>query len=149
MHVRSMEHRMWVRPKYRPAPRLPLPRRAWRERTTLSAYIFLSSSLPTRLLISLSDITTPLYKSQIGGGVLGDVWRTEERGQAIALYSLAPLLGPVIGPLAGAWIAQGTTWRWVFWSTSIANCVVQALGFVYLRESELHVSVSFSYFVMN
>lgn len=49
----------------------------------------------------------------VGGGVLGDCWRPEERGRAIALYSLAPLLGPVLGPVAGAWIAQRTTWRWV------------------------------------
>ncbi|KLO07248.1 MFS polyamine transporter [Schizopora paradoxa] len=71
----------------------------------------------------------------VGGGVLGDIWSAEERGRAIALYSLAPLLGPVIGPIAGAWIAQRVTWRWVFWSTSIANVFVQALGFLYLRET--------------
>ncbi|PSR72427.1 hypothetical protein PHLCEN_2v11701, partial [Hermanssonia centrifuga] len=49
----------------------------------------------------------------IGGGVLGDCWRPEERGKAVALYSLAPLLGPVVGPVAGAWIAERSTWRWV------------------------------------
>lgn len=49
----------------------------------------------------------------IGGGVLGDCWRPEERGQAVALYSLAPLLGPVVGPVAGAWVAERSTWRWV------------------------------------
>ncbi|KDR79411.1 hypothetical protein GALMADRAFT_137249 [Galerina marginata CBS 339.88] len=36
----------------------------------------------------------------VGGGVLGDLWHPEERGRAIAIYSLAPLLGPVAGPLA-------------------------------------------------
>ena len=50
---------------------------------------------------------------QIGGGVLGDCWKPEERGKAVALYSLAPLLGPVVGPVAGAWIAERSTWRWV------------------------------------
>lgn len=50
-------------------------------------------------------LTTILYDPsyQIGGGVLGDVWDAEERGKAIAIYSLAPLLGPVIGPVCGAW----------------------------------------------
>ncbi|OJA21346.1 hypothetical protein AZE42_12762, partial [Rhizopogon vesiculosus] len=55
----------------------------------------------------------------IGGGVLGDCWRPDERGKAVAIFSLAPLLGPVIGPITGAWIAERSTWRWVFWSTSI------------------------------
>ncbi|KAK7048763.1 MFS polyamine transporter [Favolaschia claudopus] len=71
----------------------------------------------------------------VGGGVLGDIWDTEERGQAIAIYSLAPLLGPVIGPLCGAWIAERSTWRWVFWSTSIVDVAIQMLGLLYLRES--------------
>ncbi|KAG1731353.1 major facilitator superfamily domain-containing protein [Suillus paluster] len=73
--------------------------------------------------------------SSVGGGVLGDCWRTEERGQAIVLYSLAPLLGPVVGPIAGAWIAERSTWRWVYWSTSIMNAVVQILGFFLLQET--------------
>ncbi|EJC99411.1 MFS polyamine transporter [Fomitiporia mediterranea MF3/22] len=71
----------------------------------------------------------------IGGGVLGDCWRAEERGQAIALYSLAPLLGPVIGPICGSWIAEKSTWRWVFWGTSIADGVVQILGLFFLKET--------------
>ncbi|GBE84877.1 MFS polyamine transporter [Sparassis latifolia] len=71
----------------------------------------------------------------IGGGVLGDCWRTEERGQAIALYSLAPLLGPAIGPICGAWVAQRSTWRWVFWSTSIVDGAIQILGLFFLRET--------------
>jgi MFS family permease len=49
----------------------------------------------------------------IGGGVIGDLFDAEHRGQAISVYSLAPLLGPVIGPVAGAWIAEKSTWRWV------------------------------------
>jgi hypothetical protein len=36
---------------------------------------------------------------QLGGGVLSDVWRAEERGKSISIYSLAPLLGPAVGPI--------------------------------------------------
>ncbi|KAI0318767.1 major facilitator superfamily domain-containing protein [Amylostereum chailletii] len=71
----------------------------------------------------------------IGGGVLGDLFTAETRGQAIAVYSLAPLLGPVIGPLTGAWVAEKSTWRWVFWSTSIVDAAVQVAGLFYLKES--------------
>ena len=49
----------------------------------------------------------------IGGGVIGDLFDADHRGQAISIYSLAPLLGPVVGPVAGAWIAEKSTWRWV------------------------------------
>ncbi|KAF9472907.1 MFS polyamine transporter [Pholiota conissans] len=71
----------------------------------------------------------------VGGGVLGDVWRPEERGRAIAIYSLAPLLGPVIGPVCGGWIAERSTWRWVFWATSIVDVIVQLSGLFFLKET--------------
>lgn len=71
----------------------------------------------------------------IGGGVLGDIWLPQERGKAMALYSLMPLLGPAVGPIAGGWIAQLTTWKWVFWSTCIAAMFVQLLGVFFLHET--------------
>ena len=49
----------------------------------------------------------------LGGGVLSDCFRAEERGKAISIYSLAPLLGPAVGPIAGGFIAEKSTWRWV------------------------------------
>ncbi|KAI0686159.1 MFS polyamine transporter [Earliella scabrosa] len=71
----------------------------------------------------------------IGGGVIGDVWRLDERGQAIAVYSLAPLLGPVIGPVCGAWIAELGDWRWVFWAPTIVSVAVQLVGLFLLQET--------------
>ncbi|KAG1724529.1 MFS polyamine transporter [Suillus lakei] len=71
----------------------------------------------------------------IGGGVLGDCWRPHERGKAVAIYSLAPLLGPVVGPITGAWIAERSTWRWVFWSTSIVDAAIQIVGLFSLQET--------------
>ena len=64
----------------------------------------------------------------VGGGVLRDCWHPEQRGKAIGIYSLAPLLGPALGPLVGAWIAEKSTWRSVFWSTSITAVLIQISG---------------------
>ncbi|OCL08870.1 MFS general substrate transporter [Glonium stellatum] len=71
----------------------------------------------------------------IGGGVLSDCWHPDQRGKAVGIYSLAPLLGPAIGPIAGGFIAEKTTWRWVFWSTSIAAALVQVSGIFFLQET--------------
>lgn len=71
----------------------------------------------------------------IGGGILGDLWMPQERGKAMAVYSLMPLLGPAIGPIAGGFIAQRTTWRWVFYATSIAAGLIGFVGFFTLRET--------------
>lgn len=71
----------------------------------------------------------------IGGGLLGDCWKAEERGRAISIYSLAPLLGPAIGPIAGGFITENTTWRWCFWATCIATFFIQLSGFFFLQET--------------
>lgn len=71
----------------------------------------------------------------IGGGLLSDLFAAEERGKAISVYSLMPLLGPAVGPIAGGWIAERTSWRWVFYSTTIACGVIQAAGLFFLQET--------------
>ncbi|KAF4971970.1 hypothetical protein FZEAL_9708 [Fusarium zealandicum] len=71
----------------------------------------------------------------LGGGVLSDCWRAEERGTATAIYSLAPFLGPAIGPIAGGYLTQYMNWRWVFWVVSMADAVVQILAFLFLQET--------------
>ncbi|KAI9158049.1 MFS general substrate transporter [Paramyrothecium foliicola] len=55
----------------------------------------------------------------LAGGVLGDIWTPEERGNSLAIYLLIPLLGAAVGPIIGGFMANRTTWRWMFWSTSI------------------------------
>merc|ERR1719355_247027 len=60
----------------------------------------------------------------IGGGV-----------KSVAIYSLAPFLGPSLGPIAGGLITQNTTWRWVFWGTSILDLFVQILATLFLHET--------------
>jgi multidrug resistance protein len=69
----------------------------------------------------------------VGGAILGDMFSPEQRAKAVSMYSLAPLLGPAIGPIAGGFIAQQTTWRWIFWSTSIFSVAVQCVGLVFLK----------------
>ncbi|KAN0096123.1 MFS multidrug transporter-like protein [Hyaloscypha variabilis] len=71
----------------------------------------------------------------LGGGVLSDLFTAEERGKAISIYSLAPLLGPAVGPVAGGFITENTTWRWVFYSTTIADALIQLSGLFFLQET--------------
>lgn len=83
----------------------------------------------------LTPISRPTTHRQIGAGVLSDCWRAEQRGKALSLYSLAPLLGPAIGPIAGGFITEHTTWRWAFYATSIADAFIQLSGLFFLRET--------------
>jgi multidrug resistance protein len=71
----------------------------------------------------------------LGGGVLSDLFMPEQRGRAISIYSLAPLLGPAIGPIAGGFVTQNTTWRWVFYATTMADGLIQVFGLFFLQET--------------
>ena len=71
----------------------------------------------------------------LGGGVLSDCWDADDRGRALSIYTLAPLLGPAIGPIVGGFIAENTTWRWIFFVVSFADALVQLSGLFFLRET--------------
>ena len=51
---------------------------------------------------------------------MADLFIQEERGKAIALWAMCPLLGPVVGPVVGGFLSAGLGWRWVFWVLAIA-----------------------------
>jgi MFS family permease len=91
----------------------------------------LSQMLAFRLLAGFGACAA----DAVAGGVLGDLWAPTERGRAFAVYMAAPLLGPGVGPIVGAYIATGTSWRWVFWITSIASTSVLLIAIVFLRET--------------
>jgi multidrug resistance protein len=49
-----------------------------------------------------------------GGAIIADMAHQEERGFAMAMYTLGILLGPCVGPVAGGFLSAAKGWRWVF-----------------------------------
>jgi DHA2 family multidrug resistance protein len=47
--------------------------------------------------------------------ILADTFPPEKRGQAFALYGLAVVVAPAIGPTLGGWITDNFDWRWCFY----------------------------------
>jgi DHA2 family multidrug resistance protein len=58
----------------------------------------------------------------LGGGgmatseqaILADSFPPHNRGQAFAIYGIAVVVAPVIGPTLGGWITDTYTWHWIF-----------------------------------
>jgi DHA2 family multidrug resistance protein len=58
----------------------------------------------------------------LGGGgmatseqaILADSFPPHKRGQAFAIYGIAVVVAPVIGPTLGGWITDTYSWHWVF-----------------------------------
>jgi DHA2 family multidrug resistance protein len=47
--------------------------------------------------------------------VLLDIYPKERQGSAMALFGIAVMVGPVLGPVLGGWLTENYTWRWVFY----------------------------------
>jgi DHA2 family multidrug resistance protein len=58
----------------------------------------------------------------VGGGglqpseqaILADTFPPRQRGMAFAIYGVAVVTAPAIGPTVGGWITDNFTWRWIF-----------------------------------
>jgi DHA2 family multidrug resistance protein len=46
--------------------------------------------------------------------ILADSFPPDRRGQAFAIYGIAVVVAPVIGPTLGGWITDTYSWHWVF-----------------------------------
>lgn len=78
----------------------------------------------------------------IGSGTIADLFEPEERGQAMAMYTLSPVLGPCVGPIFAGWIIQGygpDKWRWIFWVSTMFGALVAVVGALVLRETYVPV----------
>ena len=47
--------------------------------------------------------------------ILADSFPGEKRGMAMAVYTVAILCAPVLGPTMGGWITDNYSWRWIFY----------------------------------
>ena len=68
-------------------------------------------------------------------GIVGDIFIQEERGGAIAILSMFPLIGLITGPVIGGFIAQRKGWRWAFWMVTFISAACEICFIFWFRES--------------
>ncbi|KAL2864585.1 putative MFS transporter [Aspergillus lucknowensis] len=96
---------------------------------SLSVYLFGSAIIPL-----VSSPLSEMY-GRIGSGMNSDLFPPQDRWKAMAVFTLAPLLGTAIGPITGGFLVQYESWPWCFYVVSIAAAVVQLAAFFLLRET--------------
>ncbi|CCE81664.1 Piso0_002327 [Millerozyma farinosa CBS 7064] len=57
----------------------------------------------------------------VGAGTIGDLYAPKERGAAMGLYYLGPLMGPFLAPILGGAVAQAWGWRATQWLLAISS----------------------------
>lgn len=51
----------------------------------------------------------------VAGGTVGDLFAKEDLQKPMALFSIAPFIGPSMGPLLGGFINYNVDWRWTYY----------------------------------
>ena len=72
-----------------------------------------------------------------GQAILTDAFPPEKRGIATAVYAVAAVLAPAIGPSIGGWITDNYEWRWVFLiNVPVGAVLLFLLGFLIRTPNE-------------
>ncbi len=73
--------------------------------------------------------------------VMYDIYPPEQRGAAMALWTMGVMIGPIFGPILGGWFTENYSWRWVFY-INVPFGVVTAFGLLtFLKETSYGKSV--------
>src|SRR5881396_1146457 len=120
----------WVLTSYLVSNAIVLPLSGWfsgligRKRFYMTCVaIFTVSSFLCGLAPSLGVLVIFRILQGVGGGglqpseqaILNDTFPLEKRGMAFAVYGLAVVVAPTIGPWLGGWITDNFSWRWIFY----------------------------------
>jgi DHA2 family multidrug resistance protein len=78
--------------------------------------------------------------------VLLDAYTLQERGQAMAVWGIGVMLGPIMGPTLGAWLTDNYSWHWVF-LINLPIGVITAIGMMlFMEETHRHEHLRFDWF---
>jgi MFS transporter, DHA2 family, multidrug resistance protein len=125
----SYDESTWVLTSYLVANAVVLPLSAWLSRVfgrknyyMACVALFVASSFLCGIAPSLGLLVFFRILQGVGGGglapveqaILVDTFPGAKRAAAFALYSMAIVTAPAVGPPLGGWITDHFSWRWVF-----------------------------------
>ena len=125
----SQDEATWVLTSYLVANAIILPASAYmttfigrKKFYMMCVVMFGISSMLCGLAPSLPLLILFRVMQGAGGGglapseqaILADTFSPKDRGKAFALYGLAVVVAPAIGPTLGGWITDNYDWRWIF-----------------------------------
>jgi DHA2 family multidrug resistance protein len=105
--------------------------------------LFTASSVLCGFAANLQSLLLFRILQGLGGGgmvpvaqsILASAFPPEKRGQGFALFGIAVVVAPVVGPTLGGWIADNVSWQWCFLINGPVGIVALGLIGALLRES--------------
>lgn len=126
----TQDESTWVLTSYLVANAIILPASTWfsgffgRKKFLIACtVIFTVSSLLCGMATSMTVLVVSRILQGIGGGamqplsqaILLESFPPAKRGAATALFGLAIVVAPIIGPTLGGWLTDNWSWRWTFY----------------------------------
>jgi len=148
----GIDESTWVLTSYLVANAVVLPISGWlgnvmgRKRFYMVCVaVFAGSSLMCGLAPSLGWLIVFRVLQGVGGGglapseqsILADTFPPRQRGMAFALYGIAVVFAPAIGPTLGGWITDNYSWHWIFLINVPVGIGSLALTYFLLVEPEV------------
>ncbi len=125
----SQNESTWILTSYLVSNGIILPISAWfatrfgRKRFYMSSVaLFTISSFLCGIAPSLGFLVFFRILQGVGGGglvpseqaILADTFPAHQRGLGFAMYGMAVVIAPAIGPTVGGWITDNYSWHWIF-----------------------------------
>ena len=126
----SIDDANWVLTSYLVANAMIIPLSSWlstalgRKRyymgcvalfTLTSALCGMATSLPMLILWRVVQGVAGGGLQPVSQAILLDTFPAERRAAGMAVYGVAALTAPVLGPTLGGWITDNYSWRWIFY----------------------------------
>ena len=125
----SQDEITWVLTSYIVAAAIATPLTGWLS-DRLSVKRLLAISITGFTIASafcgMSDTLAQIVASRLLQGIFGaslvplsqsillDINPREKQGQAMAVWGMGVMVGPILGPTLGGWLTDSYNWRWVF-----------------------------------
>ena len=106
---------------------------------------FVMSSMLCGAATSLAELVGfRLLQGMFGAGlvplsqaVILDAWPREQHGQAMAIWGIGVMVGPILGPTLGGYLTEYHSWRWIFY-INLPFGIMALLGILaFVPETEL------------
>ena len=102
---------------------------------TISLLCGLAPNLDTLILLRAMQGAAGGGLQPSGQAILADSFPPEKRGMANAVYGIATVVAPIVGPTLGGWITDSYSWRWIFLINLPLGVVVLATSIRHVPES--------------
>ncbi len=83
--------------------------------TAASVLCGIAQTLPEMVLFRLVQGLFGASLVPLSQAVLLDSYPKEKHGQAMAMWGVGVMVGPILGPTLGGWLTEVYDWRWVFY----------------------------------